>query len=1134
MAAKVKKINSLSEAFQIMTRNFEPLKALFEIILEPSHGLLKPQLLPKAILKNDLDERIKSYLSLHIKQNVLTNIFIENKEFLKKQGTSSIQATTPLELEKREVIQPLDELFKKWRESNFDVKKAFPERKEWAGNKIILIGDPGYGKTNSAFIFYIDMMRKYLDEQGKGVLPFIITAKSMEENIKKGVIGALIDQITKVLGLLSQDSRIQMLKDFLEAVHKNHPYGSQVSATDDGFPVYESINTSPYTRLFLIVDGLDEVDLACREDMNNILMRWPGPILFTSRMINLDKWHFDNQQYPQWKIMPINPEHVDILLEKWQKSGENVAELRNYLKNHPSFKETLRVPLLATIACKLADKLKFNNLTRTDLLLKMVDHLLEDASGKSENVNQLQHIKKNAAQDIENMMAHMPENIKVSMRETFNNVIDRLGKKKLSRDKVQNMLGLVITKTFDGQRWVISKENFTQFGKGNRGDFDVETLDAFDLLVGDAKILRKIHKNAEDYEILHQAIAEVLVAKTLKASIQNNSKNDLVLMLKKCKLRFYDPRFHEVWCHFANLLETDHLEIFIKALVPDLFEKRGSFLNDFHPDDIFDSKLILASRIASERKKLIPYVYKTIFKKMLFGDKNHDWHYAAKIALHQADRFKNLNNMLSSKRYKLALVEIKTLGSRAFPVAQKLVLECFKYFKRFDDPVPRYDPNLKNEFRAWITALESVGYPVFKYLKMQKYIPNNLGRFYFRVITFIVVNHQNSITKNDEIFLLSVYKKCLSFTSDETEWLKVATAFCKFKEIKNDLIKWVKNDLKKIDDRDFVIKLRFLSETIFNKKKNLKFILCKVDMLLKTNDLFNATLTLILLEIQNDQLMSQIIRLWEDEFLSVSDNQFQSEAVEKCSIICHLGPWAKKTTNDLKNILDKLKTWEKKNHLKNELISIVLIALVSVEDTDFVLNFLLEKENQEFRKFYLCKIIDFYFKLIHVLDVPSTSKENFLSHEIFEQLFSTMLFKIQVSWNLFDWKSFFQCCTTSSFFKLQALKWIKKSLNKEIFLSFENSRNFVVFLNYYNFHVLSRNDDLLFNYHLLKYCLQNGFSENEILTVMEKRILPEKLDGELKHVPKKLVFKWANNSNHTIFEHETSITKISFPKDPLQ
>lgn len=1063
MGAKFLAVKNLDEAWAIMTERLKTTQILFQTMLLPTSGFIKHQFLPNNFLKNpnQWKDNLNGLIDLSVSTNVLFVIkklkTVKPKDEEKRSANQNI--SPGLEFEEQEVIHSLDSLLNKWSEHTFEVHKAFPNR-EWYGNKVIILGDPGFGKSNSAFLWYLKLMSSYLNNTCQGFLPILISAKQLENcMVSDGLIITLKKEITRLLekSNLIEESLKKNLEGIIESAFKE-------------------------SKLFLIIDGLDELGLAYRQTVDQIFQSWSGPILFTSRVVSFEKWGFAHDNIPRWQIRGMSS--ACLFLDKWAKFS-NLDQLKNSLENKPQLEQTLRIPLLAAIACKLAEKdnLVFSN--RTNLLEKMVKHLLDVSDRPLDNIEK-------DINDLKNKISQITdESIKTSIHQLISVVEkERLGKS-LDLSKVLTILGFVTVKTFKGERWTITKSDFVRIGKEKAKELNIEILDVFDFITGPGRLFTQIYVDGEEFEILHQALVEVLVALGLNDKIEDNSaENIFEKELKNLSDRFYDPRFHEVFVHFGNILCCEKLKNFINLLVPDLLENSNKQISINILDDIFDTKLSLATIIAGERKKDIGYLFNKLFKKMVYGtNKSEPWHLAAKVALHQADQFKKLAIILKSEHYKIALIEIKKLGNWASPVAKILVEKCINYMCKFN--YGEFDPNAKNDFNTWILALETTGYPILDLLiNNQKKFNDGSIKTYFRLVNSILRNHQN-FTEDDKEFLKTNYKDCLKYHKDEDDWYEIISALFLLLDDKKDLLEFVKNEVIKHSDLKnnnviFEKKLRFLAEN-----NSSKLIIFKVKDLLENVPFFNSPLLL--------------------RILSNKDKSF-SKKIEEIS----------------KGELLKLEFSETKT--SSDRIPRHLIQMISLNQNKLVFDFFKIKKHVDF---YL---VDLLKELVFV--APEAIKE-FLSDQSFGIIFNSFLKNItNFNPNDFQWDSFNHLSLESEIFKKIFKKWLKKYLKGDFYRQFEVQDSMVSF--FFCINSLSLNKPNL-TPKILEYLIDKNFDQRKIEKIIAYNGYPPKIpnylinDKNLMHnIPLSVLKIWSSQNDFTIIQLKDGLTQqIKFLDCPL-
>lgn len=440
--AELISISDLEVAWSIMTKRPQAVTSLLEIYLKPTSGYVKLQFLPNnfPLINSTTDDLMHALIELSVESRVTTKV------------------VKPKSIDNNKLIFPshstkLDYLLTTWEENNFECATGFPY-KGWQGNKIFIIGDPGYGKTNTAFNWFLRCMKKYRENAYQGFLPSIVAAKNLADFIddNTGLKEAIKFEICRLIDL--DDRQDKALKNNLCAI------------------LDEAVLNN---RLFVILDGLDEVAKNKQEKLNNAIVSWSGPILLISRMNNFEFFSCFPAT-PRWILLEM--ESTNTFLEKWG-IYQKIDNIQKVLKDNRELGQILRVPLLAVIACRLFAKTNLDVPNSTFLLMALVKDLLKSYDDNDADTN-----------DLVTLLAH------------------------------------VAAKTFTGDRWSITREQFIKIGKDKAIELSVDINKFFKFIIKSGSLLTKTDVYKNEFEILHQSLIEVLVAEGYLNEIRN--KKDLL------------------------------------------------------------------------------------------------------------------------------------------------------------------------------------------------------------------------------------------------------------------------------------------------------------------------------------------------------------------------------------------------------------------------------------------------------------------------------------------------------------------------------------------------------------------------------------------------------------------------------
>lgn len=311
-----------------MTGRPQAAEELLKLMLLPSSGFIKPDLIPTKMLLfqtggNNLDECLNALMDHIVPLTVCTETILYS----------------PDEEDYKDILFLLPDLLKVWRENNFDLSKTFPENNfdysknitssKNTGNKVIMLGDSGYGKTMASFMLFLEMMKIFTGNICQGMLPLIISAKTLGIELHKNK--GIIESLTIFLGTL------------IDMASLNKDLKLQINDL-----VQFAFDTN---NLLLIVDGLEDIDQEHLETLNSSITAWQGPIFLNSRDVYTQLAILPTA--PRWKLLAM-ADCDDFLLKR--EKYENLAIFKEFIQSRPLLNKILRIPLRAAIACRLANE----------------------------------------------------------------------------------------------------------------------------------------------------------------------------------------------------------------------------------------------------------------------------------------------------------------------------------------------------------------------------------------------------------------------------------------------------------------------------------------------------------------------------------------------------------------------------------------------------------------------------------------------------------------------------------------------------------------------------------------------------------------------------------------------------------
>jgi len=498
-----------------------------------------------------------------------------------------------LEVQVRDFV----EVFHEWTES-------------WnrTGHPLIVLGDPGYGKSWLTWLWTLRLfeglvcqmlsLRSAGEASQSHTSPTVSGSNGPFATSKSLLTPDLVDEIPpylplrvtcRELGQVLEQANVTLPRAVEEVVAARLDASGRSKAGKLGRAFRRLVRDwFAQDRVIVIADGWDEITPGHGPKLQEAFEAWMGskhPLLITSRLVG-----YPNQglikDAEEWRLTTLEvPDGVNQLVRRWfGKSGTVAEELLDQLNRRPELLQLVRVPLMGSLVCRMRQQGQIPPMPdqRTLLLERAITMLLTEGC-----------------------------------REPLGARSDRRGADPSGlsdpadevADQVLAVLARLAYRTFNGERWVISRRQLLQALKrlpedlaelGRRRQIMKALTGRFGMFTEAAD--RKL-------EIVHQSFGEFLCARWVAHRFGRSPTEFRDWLRDHAGIRLLDPRRHEVWCHLAALLDRMGAEDETgrrgdaAPLIDELWDMHGriSLWRHWWPrrthtllDDVFDTALCLA------------------------------------------------------------------------------------------------------------------------------------------------------------------------------------------------------------------------------------------------------------------------------------------------------------------------------------------------------------------------------------------------------------------------------------------------------------------------------------------------------------------------------------------------------------
>jgi HEAT repeat protein len=432
--------------------------------------------------------------------------------------------------------------------------RAFDDvHKEWqeSGRAIVVLGDPGYGKSWLVARLAWEMLADLAEGLGSrpptaGTLPVRVTCRELGRQFAREPDSRLPGAVAALLARrLANSPDPQLAEAFREFV------------------------TEQFERqaVCLLADGWDESEPADRDRLQQELSGWVAlagrsRLLLTSRPAGYSGNVLPGA--PEWVLLPLDKdEGVEQFVTTWFGEGGEAGRLLATLRRRPQLLQSARVPLFGAVVCWMWQSGEFPESAeqRTALVESCLRLLLRRAG---------QRASETTAEEI---------------------------------DALLNAVAELAYRTFRGGRWVIEAAQLQwAVEEAGRRWLGRPPAEVQGLLTGKFGLFTPLDEGR--WEIVHQSFGEFLCALGVALNFSEPSR-DFAGWLRVCGgLRFLDPRWREVWCHLAAKLPRERAAELLDTLAA--VHRHSRPWRPRRPgalrDDLFDTALLLGAHCLAAAK----------------------------------------------------------------------------------------------------------------------------------------------------------------------------------------------------------------------------------------------------------------------------------------------------------------------------------------------------------------------------------------------------------------------------------------------------------------------------------------------------------------------------------------------------